>query len=102
MNTKFNSDGYRRVTSKADAPTEPHYAVIEFDSVYIPGDQRSIDYPGHGYPSHSEDTQHYIVFENKEVWEFYVKMNRTKNIMAVYIIPATIKTNVTVDVNIKS
>lgn len=79
-------------------PKEPHYAVIEFDSVYIPGDARSEECPGHGYPAHSQETANYIVFENKEVWEIYVKMNRSKNIMAVHVTPATIETQVTVSI----
>lgn len=96
----FNRDGYYYVRNRDEMPKEPHYAVIEFDSITIPGDERSRTCPGHGYPEHSEDTAKYIVFENKEVWECYVKHNRhgRPNMVALYVKPATIETHVTVSI----
>jgi hypothetical protein len=47
-----------------DVPDDRHYAVIIYatNTVHIPGDQRSRDAPGHGYPEHTE------VFNNFEHW----------------------------------
>lgn len=42
---------------------EHHYAVLIFStgSIFVPGDQRSREAPGHGYPEH---TEHYDSFEH--------------------------------------
>jgi hypothetical protein len=48
--------------TKADIPSEPHYAILTFSSVYVPGDERSRTAPGHGYPAHHEDVMTYTVF----------------------------------------
>jgi hypothetical protein len=45
------------------------YAIIEFTSVYIPGDERSRTNPGHGYPAHNEDVCQFTTFETKDAWE---------------------------------
>jgi hypothetical protein len=54
---------------KKDVPTDEHYAILEFSSIHIPGDQRSIDAPGHGYPERIEQVVKYIVFETRAEWE---------------------------------
>lgn len=61
------------VTSKSKMPTEPHYAIVEFSSIHIPGDERSRTNPGHGYPAHSESVVNYRAFTDKEEWEKEVK-----------------------------
>jgi hypothetical protein len=59
------------VHSKKDFPTEPHLAIIEFGSITIPGDQRSRDFPGHGYPESTQSTMSYIAYklDDRWVWE---------------------------------
>ena len=38
--------GYRTVVNKAsDVPNGEHYAILEFDTIYIPGDDRSRSNP---------------------------------------------------------
>ena len=101
MAKDFYADGYRWVHSKDEMPTEPHYAIMEFGSIYIPGDERSRTNPGHGYPGGSEPKIDYIVFKNREAWETYIKLNKgSKNFIPVYNTPATIKTTVNVLVDL--
>jgi hypothetical protein len=100
MSKDFNRDGYRWVHNKDEMPTEPHYAVMEFSHIYIPGDERSQTHPGHGYPAENKPTIEYIVFKDREHWELYIKMNRSKNIVPVYNTPAKIKTTVNVEVDL--
>ena len=38
--------------------------LITTRKVHHEGDQRSRDYPGHGYPAYSEDVQHLEEFES--------------------------------------
>ena len=52
-----------------DIPEHEHFAIIEFSSIYVPGDERSITNPGHGYPGGTEQTINYIVFRTRELWE---------------------------------
>jgi hypothetical protein len=42
------------VNSKDDIPDGPHYLILKFSSISIPGDERSRTHPGHGYPARSE------------------------------------------------
>ncbi len=56
-------------SQKSDIPSTPHFAVLEFDSVYVPGDERSRTNPGHGYPEHYEETVKYIAFDSKKELE---------------------------------
>jgi hypothetical protein len=57
------------VHNSKDFPREPHLAIIEFKSIYVPGDERSKQCPGHGYPAHNEPSMSYIVFKDRETWE---------------------------------
>lgn len=86
----FNTDGYRRSRNKNDIPSTPHYAIIEFRNIYIPGDERSQTNPGHGYPAHTETTSEYIVFKDKESWEAYIKINKMDDKVAFLAHPAAI------------
>ena len=57
------------VHSRKDIPMGEHYVILEFSSFYVPGDQRSRDAPGHGYPEHDEQTVSYNVYASKDEWE---------------------------------
>jgi hypothetical protein len=48
--------------------TEPHWAIIQSHSVFVPGDQHSRDAPGHGYPEHYEETISYNAYTNIDQW----------------------------------
>ena len=63
-------EGHLWVTSPKDIPEEGiQYAIVEFGSMWIPGDERSRTNPGHGYPARSEQKIDLILFENRTVWE---------------------------------
>jgi hypothetical protein len=55
--------GMIQVKGPNDVPDGHHYAVLIYStgSTFVPGDQRSRDCPGHGYPEH---TEHYNSFEH--------------------------------------
>jgi len=58
---------------------ERMYVIIEFGSVYIPGDERSRTNPGHGYPSHSESKIDFVKFSCREDWESEIAKRLAKN-----------------------
>ena len=79
-----------------DIPSEEHYAIIEFGSIYIPGDERSRTNPGHGYPAETRTTIEYIMFEDEETWEEEIRKRldrNEKNWKAVVVKPAKIETH---------
>jgi hypothetical protein len=70
----------KSVYSESDWTTKPHYAVLTFDSIYIPGDERSRTHPGHGYPESTESVVRYTVFETLEevtAWVLKEKASET-------------------------
>jgi hypothetical protein len=52
-----------------DIPKGDHYAIIEFKTISIPGDERSRTNPGHGYPASTESYSEYIAFTDRAEWE---------------------------------
>jgi hypothetical protein len=94
------------VKQKSDTLNEPHWAILEFDSIWIPGDERSRTAPGHGYPEHSENVVKYIVFTDENEWKDEIEHRMTattyssrENFIAARVIPASIKTSVKVSVS---
>ena len=90
------SDRYKsqhRVNSPSDFPSEPHLAIIEFGTIYIPGDERSRTNPGHGYPESTATTMSYTWWklEDREHWAYYIEdlmglhsqYNTRKNFVAI-------------------
>jgi hypothetical protein len=49
-----------------ELPTGEHWAIIAGSSASIPGDQRSRECPGHGYPDHTVEYITYEAFTNEE------------------------------------
>jgi hypothetical protein len=95
---------YKTISAKNEFPAQPHFAAIEFDSIYIPGDERSRTNPGHGYPASSEPISRYISFENKEAmlaWvqerEFPKFGSAKKNYQIIESFPQTINIKITLD-----
>jgi len=88
--------------NKSDIPKEPHFAIIEFTSVYIPGDERSRTNPGHGYPETTEYYSHYIAFSYEGEWkaaiEKYMSGSNKDNFVAIRVNPVKIKTSVTIEI----
>lgn len=83
-------------------PSLKHWAIITRRSITIPGDQRSRDAPGHGYPEHQEDSIIYQAYSNEAVWKEDVRecMNqRYHDWHAVLVIPASVEMDVKISVS---
>lgn len=95
------------VTEKGDVPNVPHYAIMTFEKVYIPGDEESRLRPGHGYGEQNKPIVVYQAYTDKDMWEDAVHQltlaNTHKpnfpNFVAMYVQPATVsvKTSVVID-----
>lgn len=57
------------VSNKDDVPKQEHWAIFEFSSVHIEGDERSRTHPGHGYGAHDVSTITYRAYLKREEWE---------------------------------
>lgn len=89
--------------SKSDIPSGPHWAIVEFVKVFIPGDERSRTNPGHGYPASTETYANYVAYDNEDEWKKEVQTlsNRVfseKNFVAMKVVPAKITTTINVEV----
>lgn len=61
---------YKHAGSVADLqPGMTYYGILKFSSITIPGDQRSRDCPGHGYPEHTMTSVDLQIFTKKDAWE---------------------------------
>lgn len=56
-----------------DLPEAAHFAVLNFGSITIPGDERSRTNPGHGYPESTESTIEYIAFTDEETLKRWIQ-----------------------------
>ena len=90
------------VNDKKDMPSGKHWAIIEYSSVHIPGDQRSIDCPGHGYPAHNEAIVKYKAYLTEEKWleqiEYMETEDRSTNYTALIVNPVKVNKKVSVRV----
>lgn len=59
----------RQLRQPSDLPLGEHFAILEFSSVFIPGDERSRTNPGHGYPAETRPTLECIVYPDRVEWE---------------------------------
>lgn len=94
----FNVQGFYFANSIKDIPTTAHYAVIKFGFEHIPGDARSEEYPGHGYPAHTIVTREYYVFSSKSTWETYLSKENHNDLVAILAHPAKITTHKTIKI----
>jgi hypothetical protein len=87
-----------RKVNSPDVPVD-HYAIIVFDTIYIPGDERSRTNPGHGYPESTENRANYYVTTNKAEWEAEIirYQNFKINFLAITAKKAEIKTTITIN-----
>lgn len=53
-------------TEITDVPDKEHWVILLNDGVYIPGDERSITNPGHGYPEEKRSFLSYKIYLTKE------------------------------------
>jgi len=76
-------------------PTHEHFAVISTRTVTIPGDRRSIEAPGHGYPEHDEEITHYQTFKDEPALIAYLSRLSDRERSCIYVInakPVSIRT----------
>lgn len=59
----------RQIDRAADVPSGEHWVILEDRSVHVPGDQRSRDFPGHGYPEGTERFMSYTVYAGQKEFE---------------------------------
>lgn len=92
------------IHNKSEVPKGPHFAIIEFSSYYVEGDEHSRSAPGHGYPGGYESKCEYIVFENELEWKTEINKRMTSQygnkdkFIAVRVTPAQIGLQTTVSI----
>ena len=94
------------VNRKDEMPGGPHWAIIEFSTINIPGDERSRTHPGHGYPAHSEAVVKYRAYDTESEWAAEVEALERRNAdsysktsyIAARVEPATITTSINVGI----
>lgn len=59
-------------SSKQLRLNQQQYVALIFGHVTIPGDERSRNYPGHGYPEHTEDTVQCYLFDSFQELDAWV------------------------------
>ncbi len=81
------------ISTKQKFPKHQHFAALVFSTVYIPGDERSRQAPGHGYPAEDKPVVEYITFDSRDEMEKWVaEQERRENYLsakAYQIIEAT-------------
>lgn len=63
---------------------ETRFAILEFVTIHIPGDERSQTYPGHGYPASTETAAQLRTFESQadlELWLSHEGRNKVNYIV---------------------
>jgi hypothetical protein len=75
------------LSQPSDFPDGPHLAIIDFGTIHIPGDERSKQHPGHGYPAHNETTISYRWWkpEDREFWEAEIAERETSYKKGTYV-----------------
>lgn len=59
--------------SPSDIPKKEHWAILDFVTVHIPGDERSRTNPGHGYPAserHACQSDRFVALKVSDVASF--------------------------------
>jgi len=83
------------VGSKDQIPDKQHFAILIFDSIVIPGDERSKSHPGRGYSEHTQTTISYRAYLKEEDWKAAIREMEGKvfgnhNYVALRVNPAKI------------
>jgi hypothetical protein len=98
-----NKGGSKYCETVDDIPKAEHFAILEFSSINIPGDERSRTHPGHGYPTTTERVVRYLCFTNQAEWEAVIRSRveaGNKNFLAIKVNPANLELNVKVNIKI--
>ena len=85
------------VSKKEDMPKVEHWAIFEFSTIHIPGDERSRTNPGHGYPAEDRPFVSYKAYLAEADWEKAVEELASKvfpsaPFVAAKIVPAEVQT----------
>lgn len=91
------------VSTEQDFPTQKHWAILIFRSIYIPGDERSRTHPGHGYPETSHPIVEYVAFDSEDEWKAEIerleKERLSKEVYrAVLVDPQQVTTEIKINV----
>ena len=88
-------------SKKNNIPTGAHYAILQFSSITIPGDERSRTHPGHGYPEQTIAQIEYVAYTDREEWRNEIEkrtLANDKDFIAIAVEPVKIRTVVTVEI----
>ena len=72
-----------------DLPVDSRFVIFTQSQIHHEGDQRSRDYPGHGYSAYSEDVVKMQVFESEEELKQWVLLNGKENFKAFKLSPVS-------------
>jgi hypothetical protein len=80
-------------------PDYEHYAIITFDQQTIPGDQRSKESPGHGYPEHTIESMEYEPHRSIDTLKERIKylMSGNKKYKVLKVKPVNVTAKVLID-----
>jgi len=76
---------YKIASQPSDIPTTRHFALVVFDQITIPGDERSRTHPGHGYPESIETVLRYCVFDSEGAMKNWIIENGDKSYRRPYV-----------------
>lgn len=75
------------------------YIAITKGTVHHEGDQRSRDYPGHGYPAYTETVEEVTRFKSEdELREWVLSTGKYKRYEIFQCTPVTVTTNISVSI----
>lgn len=91
------------VSDKSKFKPVAHFAALVFDSIFIPGDERSRTNPGHGYPDEHKAIVEYITFDSRgemEKWVTRAESSRHshKDYQIIEVRPLTVTASVAVEI----
>lgn len=73
-----------------DIPRYEHYALLEEDSVFVPGDERSRTNPGHGYPASTTHYITYTVFNDFDEMKNWVEEHVDETFRIIHVKPVSV------------
>lgn len=92
------------MTAFSDIPDTEHYAILQTETIHIPGDERSRTHPGHGYPAEDRTVVTYTAFTDRTKWEEAIARLKNKpfsgTFKALFVRPAKITTQTIVNVKV--
>ena len=85
--------------------TQPFWAVFVNKSRHIPGDERSRQCPGHGYPAHTERYTEIVEFATEDELRQWVEHEEAlvfgkSSYRAVKCLPITVRSTISIQVNL--